>query len=320
MNWSKEFSSTEIFFIVFFAVVYLIYFARIFIISKKLNTSSSSVAIKFVIRASYFSLMIIGLLGPNFGLTETEARSSAKEIYIAFDLSTSMNANDVEPSRLDRAKSESTAIIDLFTSDKIGLIVFDEEAYIITPLTYDHEILKSNINSLKTSLLKKGGTNFNNLFSLIYDKFNLIDLGSGQSKVCVVFTDGENFGNINNRIFSSFKKQNINMFFMAVGSSSGSKIPQLRGFKKDKFGNDVITTMDIKQVSELAKKFNGKYFTINNKTNQAADLSQNINAIKKTGQNLSQQLVTYNKYFYFLLLALILISVDLLFTVNVLKL
>lgn len=320
MNWSKEFSSTEIFFITFFVMIYLYYFYRVFYVSRKLNSSFSSIAIKFFLRSAYLTLMIFALLGPNFGITETEARSSAKDIYLAFDLSESMNATDVEPSRLDRAKSEAIGILNVFPSDKIGLIVFDSDAYIYTPLTYDHNILKNNILGLKTNILKSGGTNYNNLFSLIYDKFNIIDLASEQARVAVVISDGENFETVENNWYKLFKNLKINLLFWGVGSSAGSKIPKLNGFKKDSEGNEVITTLDVKQIDELSKKFNSKYYILNNKSNQLKELTESIMVVQNAGENLSQQMVTYNKYFYFLILALILISIDFLFNVNVLKL
>lgn len=137
MNWSREFSQTEIFFLVSFLVIYLIYFLRVFYIARKLKTSATSSTVKFIIRSMYLGLMSLALLGPNFGITELEARSASKDIYLAFDLSNSMNANDVEPSRLDKAKSEMVSLIEQYKSDKIGIMVFNSEAHVYTPLTFD---------------------------------------------------------------------------------------------------------------------------------------------------------------------------------------
>jgi Ca-activated chloride channel homolog len=320
MNWSREFSQTEIFFLVSFVLIYLIYFGRIFYISRKLKTSAASSSLKFIIRSIYLGLMSLALLGPNFGVTEFEARSASKDIYLAFDLSLSMNANDVEPSRLDRAKSEILSLIDQFKTDKFGIVVFNSEAHVYTPLTFDHESLKNNINSLKTNLLPRGTTDLNTFFDLIVDKFGINSKKENQAKVAVLITDGENFENIDNQYFTLIKKNNINLFIIGVGSQMGSKIPTLNGFKKDKDGQEVVTILDIDQINEIAKQTNGQYFVLNNQKNQLNELIEKLNQVKNSSESIDQQTVTYNKYMYFLLIALIFVILDFLLTVNVLKL
>jgi Ca-activated chloride channel family protein len=264
--------------------------------------------------------MSLALLGPNFGVTELEARSSSKDIYLAFDLSLSMNANDVEPSRLDKIKSEITNLIDQFSTDKFGIMVFNSVAQVYTPLTFDHANLKNNISSLKTTLLSKGSTSFNAIFDLMIEKFGINAKIETQSKVCIIITDGENFGNIDNQNFDLIKKNNINLFIIGVGSQMGGKIPTLNGFKKDKNGQDVVSVLDINQVNEIAKQTGGQYFIVNNQRNQINDLIEKLNQVKNSTDTINQQTVTYNKYMYFLLIALIFIILDFLLTVNVLKL
>jgi len=320
MNWSREFSRTEVFFLVSFILIYIIYFGRVLYISKKLKTSAASSSLKFIIRSIYLGLMSLALLGPNFGVTELEARSSSKDIYLAFDLSLSMNANDVEPSRLDKIKSEIINLVDQFKTDKFGIMVFNSEAHVFTPLTFDHANLKNNISSLKTTLLPKGSTSFNAIFDLMIEKFGINAKKETQSKVCLVITDGENFGNINNQNFDLIKKNNINLFIIGVGSQMGGKIPTLNGFKKDKNGQEVVSVLDINQINEIAKQTGGQYFIVNNQRNQMNDLIEKLNQVKNSTDTINQQTVTYNKYMYFLLIALIFIILDFLLTVNVLKL
>jgi Ca-activated chloride channel homolog len=320
MNWSREFSQTEIFFLVSFVLIYLIYFGRIFYISRKLKTSAASSSLKFIIRSIYLGLMSLALLGPNFGVTEFEARSASKDIYLAFDLSLSMNANDVEPSRLDRAKSETLNLIDEFKTDKIGLIVFNSAAQIYTPLTYDHQSLKNNINFLKTNLLPLGTTNFNSFFQLVVEKFGISTKKENRAKVVILITDGENFENIDNQYFTQTKNNEINLFIIGVGSQMGSKIPTPNGYKKDHNGQEVLSVLDINQISEIAKKTNGQYFVLNNQRNQINELTEKLGQVKSSSENINQQTVTYNKYMYFLLIALVFVIFDFLLTVNVLKL
>lgn len=165
--------------------------------------------------------MSLALLGPNFGITDFEARSASKDIYLAFDLSLSMNATDVEPSRLDKAKSEVLGIVDQFKTDKFGIIVFNSMAQVYTPLTFDHSNLKNNISNLKTSILPSGSTDFNILFDLIIEKFGINSKKENQAKVVILVTDGENFATIDNQYFNLIKKNNINLFILGVWFTNG---------------------------------------------------------------------------------------------------
>jgi Ca-activated chloride channel family protein len=116
------------------------------------------------------------------------------------------------------------------------------------------------------------------------------------------------------------KKNNIDLFIIGVGSQMGSKIPTLNGFKKDKNGQDVVSILDINQINDIAKQTGGQYFIVNDQRNQVADLIEKLSQIKSSSDTINQQMVTYNKYIYFLLIALIFIILDFLLTVNVLKL
>ena len=319
MNWSREFSNTEIFYLLSFLAIYLIYFVRIFIISKKLKASPNSSFLKFIIRGLYFGALSLALLGPSFGITEIEARSTAKDIYLAFDLSQSMNATDVAPSRLEKAKNEILGLIDRFQSDKIGLIIFNSEAQLVVPLTYDHESLKSNISNLKTTLLSSGSSDLNPVFELVLNKFSASRSPKNHIKNCLIVTDGEFFEPTDAQFINQIKANKINITIFAIGTQIGSKIPVINGFKKEKTGNEVVSVLDIQQIAEISKKTAGKYFVANNQKNELNGMIENILSIKSSEMDINQQTVTYNKYSYFLLVALLLIIIDFLLTVNVLK-
>jgi Ca-activated chloride channel homolog len=319
MNWSKDFSTTELTFIILFLAIYSIYWLRLWWISKKLKLSYSSFIIKLVIRSIYFALMIFALMGPNFGISELEARNIGKDIFIGVDLSESMNANDVEPSRLDKVKNELINLVNLFKTDKIGLAVFNTEASLYTPLTYDHDLLKNDILYLRTGLLSKGSTDFNAIFELVFQKFSEMKNYENHSKVFVLITDGESFWNLENQWYNKFKTLGIELFVLGVGTSQGGKIPILNGYKKDKSGHEVVTSLNLVQIADIAKKANGQYFLLNNQNQQISQLQEAIQNVKKSQNTLNQQMVTNNKYVYFLLIALLLVAVDFLLNITILK-
>lgn len=317
MNFSREFTRVEYFFLISFVLIYLFYFYRVFSAARKLKTSATSSVFKFLVRSVYLGLMSVALLGPNFGVTETEARASGRDIFLAFDLSESMNANDVEPSRIDKARSEVLRLIDRFKSDRIGIMVFNSEAYVLTPLTFDQENIRNSVRSLRSSLLGRGSTDINPVLALLNEK-----LGSGaqnRGKVGVIITDGEAHYPLEQQAAALVKRNNIRLFFVGVGTLGGGRIPVMQGYRQDKEGNDIITSLEVNQISTFAKTTGGEYFILNNLQNDLPALAEKMALVVSSSDDLNRQSVTYNKYIFFLLLALILVGVDFLITVKVLK-
>lgn len=317
MNFSREFSRVEYLFLISFLLIYLFYFYRVFSAARKLNTSATSSIFKFLVRGIYLGLISLALLGPNFGVTETEARASGRDIFVVFDLSESMNANDVEPSRLDRARNEITGLANRFKSDRIGIMVFNSEAYVLTPLTFDQENIRNTLRTLRTSLLGKGSTDLNPVLALLSEK-----LGTGaqnRGKVGVIVTDGETHYPLDAREAALLKEKNIRLFFVGVGTLAGARIPVPDGYKRDGEGKEVVTGLEVNSLNTYAKATGGEYFILNNRQNDLPALADRIAQVVTSSDDLNRQSVTYNKYIFFLLLALLLVGVDFLITVKVLK-
>jgi Ca-activated chloride channel family protein len=317
MNFSREFTRVEYFFLVSFLVLYLFYFYKVISAARKLKTSATSSVFKFLVRSLYLGLMSLAALGPNFGVTETEARASGKDIFFAFDLSESMNANDVEPSRLDKAKNEVLELLARFKTDRIGLILFNSDAFVETPLTFDQENVRSSISALKTSMLGPGSTDFNPVLELLYEK--LSEGAQNRGKVGVIITDGEAHYPMDGKVAQALKQQNIRLFWVAVGTLAGGKIPQGDTFKTDKEGNVVLTNLEVQTISAFAKASNGDYFLLNTSQNSFPALAEKMSTVTSAPDDINRQSVTYNKYVFFLLLALVFVGIDFLITVKVLK-
>lgn len=317
MNFSRALNSAEYVFLVFFLLVYLIYFIRVFGAARKLKTTATSSVFKFIVRALYLGLISLALLGPNFGVTEMEARASGKDIILAFDLSESMNCNDVSPSRLDKAKIEGLGLVDRFKSDRIGLVAFNSESYLLTPLTFDQENVKATIQSLSVGMLPQGSTDFNPVYSVFNDKLGFSS--QNRAKVGVLITDGESHYAYSRTLVKSLIEKKISVFFMAVGTLGGGKIPKMGGYKKDKEGEEVVTSLDISSISQNAKALNGQYYILNNHQNDVPKLVDKMSLVVGSSDDLKLQTVTYNKFVFFLLLALVFIALDFLITLKVLK-
>lgn len=320
MNWLKELSIVEYSFIVAFLALYLFYMVRTFLVARKFNTSNRAIIIKMVIRMVYMLALIGALLGPSFGMTANEARSSGKDIFLAIDISKSMDAIDIDPSRLEKIKFELINGIQQLKNNRIGIVIFSKEAYIYTPLTYDLDALVLFIQKLNTNLISEGGTDLNAPIQLINTKFSENESSKFRTKVAVLFTDGENFEELNQGNISFLRNNHISLLVLGVGTSEGGKIKTTDGFKKDKSGIDVVSHLDNQLLKRITSTAFGSYFELNSKKNEFSGLFTAINKVENKLLDSRKIMVANNKYYYLLIIALVFISIDVIITVRVIKL
>ena len=231
---------------------------------------------------------------------------------IAVDLSESMNANDVPPTRLEKVKFELKNIVDAFTSDRIGIVIFSSEAFIQCPLTYDQNALYLFIETLNTGLVPNRGTDFGPALGLALDKLENNEGSSldQKSKVLILISDGEDFGDETAEILNKIQERDIRLYTLGIGTTRGSKIPTRNGFKKDQSGVDVITKLNPGSLKNLATKTGGKYFEINETSNDINRLINTLSNIEGELRDTRQIDVSANKYYYFLAAALLLLLID----------
>lgn len=318
MNWIKPLTIVEFVFIGIFLLVYATYFIRLYLIARRLGTTARSIVIKFFIRAIYLGLCILGLLGPSFGVNEIEAQATGKDVFFVFDLSRSMDAIDIEPTRLERVKFEVIKNLNLLKSDRVGLVVFSSDAYIQTPLTFDRDALKLFTQKLNTNLFVENGTNINSALTLILQKYKN-PTASRKSKVVILITDGEDFGELDSEVIFELKRNKLNFLVLGVGTPQGGAIKAGNGFKKDKEGNEVLTKLDAEYLKKLAKSLGGQYFQLTNQVNEVGTLLKEVDKLESNWIDTRKMTVANNKYYYFVILALILMVVDILVTVRTIK-
>jgi Ca-activated chloride channel family protein len=322
MIWSHTLGALEYYLGSAFLISCLFYFARIFIISGKTRSAAlGNILKKFILRSAYLTLIFIALLGPSFGDIKKELRSVGKDIFLVIDISSSMNAYDVLPSRLEKVKKELRYMIrNLRFNDRIGIIVFSDEAKVQCPLTYDLEVVNMFLETISTDLLPERGTQIGPALQLAEHKFLLTNDNKDQNnKLVILAGDGEDFDNRADNITRQMQKNGILLFTLGVGTDKGSKIPDHPGFKKGTNGSYIITRLDKKYLSELASNTGGNYFEINNELTQTEDLLDQINKLEGTVKEVKKMDISSNKYYYFLAAAIFLIVIDGLITMDIIK-
>ena len=323
MNFQEDIGIFELSLVSLFFMFYFLYLVRIYKINQQIKVNLKAVFMKFILRVTFFTLLIISLLGPNFGIKEEKVEVVGKDIMIAVDLSESMNANDIQPSRIEKVKFEIKKIVDEFSGDRIGIIMFSGEAFVQCPLTYDKNALNLFVETLNTGLVPNSGTDFGPPLELGLSK--LQDENSGdndfKSKIIILFSDGEDFGEDTDQSIEKIKENSLKLFSVGIGTDEGSKIlDDFGNFKKDNEGNVVITKLNSSSLRETADKTGGNYYEISKNKNEINQMITEIKNIK--GDIIDQQTsnISENKYFYFLLSALVLVAIDFIFVSKIISL
>lgn len=315
MEWYHQFGKTEFVFIGLFLLAYILYISRMIKISRILNTGFSAIVAKIVLRTLYFLLFMVALLGPLMGNATKEVQAVGKDIFVAVDLSQSMNATDVQPSRLEKVKYELRDLVKAFSSDRIGLIIFSSEAFVQCPLTYDQSALNLFIETLNTGLVPNTGTDFGPPLRMALSKLEGDESIPSQqkSKVIILISDGEDFGDETSEVAQEIQNAGIKLFTLGVGTQEGSQI-LVRGVPKtDRDGNVVVTKLESSSLKQLADETGGQYFEVNNRRDDSSRLINAISQIEGELRDSRQVDTSSNKYLYFLVVGAVLFAVDHLF-------
>ncbi len=318
MEWFREFGWVEIAFIAGLVIIYGFYIVRVIRISRTLKTPFTAVFAKLFLRILFFTLVLIAFLGPSFGDAKREIKSVGKDIMICVDLSKSMDAFDIQPSRLEKIKFELKRVVSAFSSDRIGVIIFSSEAFMQCPLTYDQNALDLFIETMNTSLVPSSGTDFGPPLKMALQKLEDQEGGrtNPKSKVIILISDGEDFGEETDQIDRDIDKQDIKLFTLGIGTERGSQIYAGRGYKTDPRGNVVISKLNAISLKKLANQTGGQYFEINDSGNDIERLISTIGKIEGETRDARLVDVSANLYFYFLLAAMALFVLDVLLSVR----
>lgn len=320
MVWFRQFGLSEIVLIGAFALFYALYVFRMIRIGRMLHSGYSNVFIKLIIRTIAFALLIIAFLGPSFGDAKKEIKSVGKDIMFCVDLSKSMDAFDIQPTRLEKIKFEMKRIVEAFNSDRLGVIIFGSESFMQCPLTFDQNALNLFIETMNTGLVPSSGTDFGPPLRMATEKFkNDKANANDKSKVVVMISDGEDFGEETEDVAQEVEDEGIKLYTLGVGTRAGSQINAQRGYKLDREGKPVITKLNDEPLKRLAAQAGGQYFELSDEQNDVSKLIYAINNIEGELRDTRVVDVSANRYQIFLLLALGLLVLDVVLNIKTVR-
>jgi Ca-activated chloride channel family protein len=202
-------------------------------------------------------LLAVALAGPRIGYDTLEVPHKGRDVIIAMDVSRSMLATDVAPTRLQRAKLLAEDLISELGSDRLGLVAFAGSAFLQAPLTLDHSAVLSAVDELDTDLIPKGGSNIAAAIRTCEEAFGKAE---GFSRAIVIVSDGEELDADGLEAARQAAANGIRIFTVGVGSEEGSEIPLGPGeFVRDASGKVVQSRLDASRMTEIAEITGGFY-------------------------------------------------------------
>lgn len=320
MNWLYPFTSTEFIFIGLFIGLYTLYVWRTFTLARQLNTAAWGVVPKFFLRGSYLILLIIALLGPSFGDAEGDLVTTSHDSFLLVDISRSMDAGDMVPTRLERVKYDIQQLCDTLPTDRFGLILATQESFVLSPLTADHDALKQFVREVHTSASPTGGTDLCSAIELARQKL-LADSSTHQSvRAIVLFSDGENFGPCERSELARLRSFGLPLITVGVGTEIGTSIKEGRDFVRDNNNQIVRSRLNRSFLQDLARDGRGQYIEADPNGLYVNELANRMRTLKGRIIDQHRVAVSTNKYYYFLLAALGLMMLDLIVTIRTFRL
>jgi len=301
-------------------------------LGRRLGLGAGRLAWKLPLRLLTGALLLLAWLGPALGVRQQAVRTAGQDVWLLVDVSRSMDAADVTPTRLLRTQAALRELAAAFPADRLGLIVFGAEAYVQCPLTYDQSALQLFLNTLSTKLTPPGPTTLRAPLELLLSRLGATPIPVGRTSgrvppratAAVVVSDGEDFGENLEPVLQALSRTGARVFTVGVGTAAGGPVPAPGGKAplRDARGQAVVSRLREAPLLQIAAQTNAQYVVLSDQENGLATLAARLRTLptpeasQLAGRTVA---VADNRYRYPLGLALLLLLLDSLITVRVLR-
>lgn len=237
--------------------------------------------------------IFLALLQPQWGKKDQNILQEGRDLLILLDISQSMLAKDLKPSRLEFAKLKIRTLISKLKTDRVGLIVFSGSAFLQCPLTVDHAAFLMYLNHIDTEMISSGTTSIENALQKAISVFKASQ--ERKNKILVLMTDGEDFSVNLSQAKNWAQEQNVHLFAMGIGTSDGAPIPmhdntgKQIGHYTEQDGKFAISKLNEALLSNITQTLAGNYIRA---TYQDTDVEQLINLL----QNFEKEKITEKQF------------------------
>ncbi len=264
--------------------------------------------IKFILTQVILASVILMVARPQMGTKVSTEKRNGIEAIIAFDISNSMLAEDVVPNRLQKSKMLIESLVDNFSKDKVGMIVFAGDAFVQLPITSDYVSAKMFLQNIEPSLIKTQGTDIAEAINLAAKSFTQQE---NIGKAIIIITDGEDHEGGAMEAARAAKEKGYKVFILGIGNTSGAPIPTGDGgYMLDNTGNTVMTALNEQMCRDIAAAGSGTYIHVDNTSSAQERLNSELSKMQQ-GEMESVVFSEYDEQFQvFGLLAVILIIIE----------
>ena len=237
------------------------------------------------------AFLVIAMTEPRFGTKTEIVKRTGVDVVIALDTSFSMLAEDVKPNRIAQAKYEISRLIDNLRGDRVALVVFSGKSYVQCPLTTDYGAAKTLLEFVDAGIVPVPGTNIGRA---VQESLDLITRGSeagGESRVILLFTDGENLEGDPADAAKKAAGRGIRIFAMGIGTPDGDLIPirdengRLDGYKENRQGEKVKTSLNETTLEKIASLTGGVYLRERGGEVNVNSIIEQLGSMKKADLN-----------------------------------
>ncbi|WP_281231564.1 VWA domain-containing protein [Flavobacterium gelatinilyticum] len=281
---------------------------------KKLSPESSvfKPVLKLSILLLALAFIIIGLVNPKIGTKMETVKREGIDIVFAVDVSKSMLAEDVAPSRLEKSKQLVSQIINSLGSDRIGIVAYAGSAFPVLPITSDYSVAKMFLQGMSPDMVSSQGTSLDEAIRLSAKYF---DEKSKTSKLLILISDGEDHSEGASVAAEEANKIGMKIITIGVGTEKGGTIPLkengiVRNFQKDQNGQTVITKLNQEGLRTIAKATKGGYVYGGNTKEVLEYIKNALNNIQKTEFESTQMADYQSQFQWFLGFGFLLLFVD----------
>ncbi len=247
--------------------------------------------VKYTLILIIFTLLVVLLARPQMGVKVSKEERNGIEVMIAMDISNSMMAEDVVPSRLDKTKLLIENLVSHFNKDRVGLVVFAGEAFVQLPITNDYVSAKMFMNSISPKLIASQGTSIAEALDLSMKSFTKqTDIG----KAIILITDGEDHEGGAEETAEEAYKNGYNVFVLGVGTEKGAPVPDQEngGYMRDNTGEQVMSRLNVEMCKSIAEAGHGAFIHVENNNRAQELLNEQLSQLQKGQMNA----VVYSDY------------------------
>ncbi|MCC6348049.1 MAG: VWA domain-containing protein [Candidatus Eisenbacteria bacterium] len=237
------------------------------------------------LRLAALAMLVAGAAGPQWGRETVRRQSQGSDLVFVLDVSASMDARDVAPSRLDEARREALGLLERVPGSRVGVVAFAGDAVRLCPLTLDHAAVRLVLASLSSSSVSTPGTDLGRALKAM---LKLLPQGRREEQAAVVWTDGEDLEGGAREAIEDVRRAGVRVFAVGVGTPAGDVVPVFDGsdqavdVKRDENGQVVRSRLDERLLRDLGRSTRGGYFAASRSGGELSRLAASMGSLARS--------------------------------------